>query len=350
MTIIELGLLICSGIFSCVMVGVLRAPLSRHALDTPKERSSHTEATPRGGGCAIWIAYSIGLIILIKLGHIDMFTFVGFLGAGSLAMFSGLFDDIAKDGIKAETRLILHIIAVAWAIFWLGGVEQIQIGSIIWEWCYVEQILLALAMLWVVNITNFMDGLNGLASSEVIFVAGMAGLLAWASGDTVSLLLCVMLVATTAGFLPWNIGNAKIFLGDSGAYFLGMMIALLALTSAQTGSISPWCWMILFAVFLGDSAVAKTRRMSENIKAWKEPHDTHAYNHLERYWSSHGKVSLAVSAVNIVLLAPLATLAWVYPYLGAVIAFITLGGMILLAVILNSGLERSEHSISKRNR
>lgn len=341
MTTIELGLLISLGFSSCAMVGVLRAPLSHHALDIPKKRSSHTEATPRGGGCAIWIAYSIGLIVLMNLGHIEMFMFVGFLGAGSMAMFSGLFDDIAKDGIKAETRIILHIIAVAWAVLWLGGVEQVQIGSIVWEWGYAEQILLALAMLWVINITNFMDGLNGIASSEIIFVAGIGGLLAWASGDTVSLLLCALLVATTAGFLPWNIGNAKIFLGDSGAYFLGMIIALLALTSVQTGSVSPWCWMVLFAVFLGDSVVAKTRRMTRGIKAWKEPHNTHACNHLAHYWNSHGKVSLAIAIVNILLLAPLAVLAWAYPYWGAVIAFITLGAMILLAILLNSGLDRS---------
>ena len=346
MTTVELGLLIFLGLFSSAMVGVLRVPLSRYALDTPKERSSHTEATPRGGGCAIWIAYSIGLIVLMKIGRIEVPTFIGFLGAGSLAMFSGLFDDIAKDGIKAETRLILQIIAIAWAIFWLGGVEQVQIGSVVWKWGYVEQILLALAMLWVINITNFMDGLNGLASSEVIFVAGIAGLLAWASGDALSLLLCTLLVATTTGFLPWNIRNAKIFLGDSGAYFLGMMIALLALTSAQTGSVSPWCWMILFAIFLGDSTVAKIRRMAGNIKAWKEPHDTHAYNHLSRYWNSHGKVTIAMSAMNVTVLAPLAIVAWRYPQWSVGIALVTFAAMATLAVYFGSGVERN-HSSSR---
>ena len=340
MTITLLGLFISLGLLACGTVAMLRTPLSRYALDAPNERSAHTNPTPRGGGCAIWLAYSVGLVILALLGHIEIITLIAFLGSGSLAMLSGLLDDFNKHGVKAETRLVLHVIAVVWAILWLGGIKQIQIGSIVWQWGYAEQILLALAMLWIINITNFMDGLNGLAASEIIFVSGTAGMLAWASGDTVNLLLCALLLATTTGFLPWNIRQAKIFLGDSGAYFLGMTIALLALTSAQTGSVPPWCWMILFAVFLGDSAVAKIRRMAENIKAWKEPHDTHAYNHLSRYWNSHGKVSLAICAVNILLLAPLAILAWAYPYWGVAIAFITLSAMILLATLLGSGVKR----------
>ena len=341
MTTTQLGLLICLGILSCVIVAVLRMPLSRYALDVPKGRSSHTQATPRGGGCAIWIAYSAGLIILMKLGHIEMFTLIGFLGAGSLAMFSGLLDDISKDGIKAETRLVLHIIAVTWAIFWLGGVEQVQLGSIVWQWEYAEQILLVLAMIWIINNTNFMDGLNGLAASETIFVVGMAGLFAWASGDSTSLLLCIMLVTTTIGFLPWNIGRAKIFLGDSGSYFLGMMVSLLALTSAQTGSIPPWCWMILFAVFLCDGAVTLARRMIKNPLSWKIAHQSHACQHLYKKLNSHGKVTTVVCVMNITILAPLATVAWRYPQWSAGIALATLVVMIILAVRLGSGVDRS---------
>ena len=344
MTTTQFGLLICLGILSCVIVAMLRVPLSRHALDVPEDRSSHTRATPRGGGCAIWITYSIGLIILVALDHIEMFTFIAFFVAGSLATLSGLLDDIAKDGIKAETRLVFHIIAVMWAIAWLGGIEEVHILGFIWQWGYAEQILLGLAMIWIINNTNFMDGLNGLAASETIFIAGIAGLLASASGDNVSLLLCAMLVATTTGFLPWNIGRAKIFLGDSGSYFLGMMIALLALTSVQNESIPPWCWMILFAVFLCDGAVTLVRRMIKNPSAWKIAHQSHACQHLYNEWNSHGKVTAAVSAINVIVLAPLATVAWRYPQWSAGIAFVTLVVMAILAVRLGSGAERKSFS------
>ena len=341
MTTTQLGLLMCLGILSCVFVAMLRVPLSRHALDVPKDRSSHTQATPRGGGCAIWIAYSIGLAMLMALDHIEMFTFIAFLGAGSLAMLSGLLDDIAKGGIKAETRLVFHAVAVVWAIAWLGGIEKIHIFGLVWQWGYAEQIFLVLAMIWIINNTNFMDGLNGLAASETIFVAGTAGLLAWASGDSMSLLLCAMLVATTAGFLPWNIGRAKIFLGDSGSYFLGMMIALLALTSVQAGSVSSWCWMILFAVFLSDGTVTLMRRMMRNPSAWKIPHQSHACQHLYHQWNSHGKVTIAVSVMNVTTLAPLAIAAWIYPGWDAGIALATLAVMAILAVRLGSGAERN---------
>ena len=161
MTTTQLGLLICLGILSCVFVAMLRVPLSRHALDVPKDRSSHTQATPRGGGCAIWIAYSIGLAMLMALDHIEMFTFIAFLGAGSLAMLSGLLDDIAKGGIKAETRLVFHAVAVVWAIAWLGGIEKIHIFGLVWQWGYAEQIFLVLAMIWVINNTTWTAHMPG---------------------------------------------------------------------------------------------------------------------------------------------------------------------------------------------
>ena len=342
MTTTQFGLLICLGILSCVIVAMLRVPLSRHALDIPTNRSSHAQATPRGGGCAIWVAYSTGLVMLMALDYIEMFTFIAFLGAGSLAMLSGLLDDIAKEGIRAETRLVFHAAAVMWAIAWLGGIEKIHMIGLVWQWGYAEQILLVLSMVWIINNTNFMDGLNGLAASEIIFVAGMAGMLAWASGDSVSLLLCAMLVATTIGFLPWNIGRARIFLGDSGSYFLGMIIALLALISAQTESVPPWCWMILFAVFLSDGIVTLVRRMMQNLSAWKIPHQSHACQHLHRRWNSHGRVTVAVSAMNIAVLAPLAIAAWMYPRWSAGIALVTLATMMVLAVRLGSGVERKQ--------
>ena len=336
------------GLFSWLATGLLRAPLARHALDIPNERSAHTKATPRGGGVAIWLAFCVGLLALLYWERISLSVLLAFLGATSLATFSGLLDDLAKRGAKAELRLLFHLLAVAWGIWWLGGLEGIGIGvfrwHLYWHWGWWEQILLALALLWIINLTNFMDGLNGLAASECLFVALAAALLAWVSGDEAAFLLCLLLAFCIGGFLPWNAGRAKIFLGDAGAYFLGASIALLALVSARNGSVSPWCWAILFAVFLADSAVAKIRRMAGNLAAWKEPHDTHAYNHLSRRWKSHGKVALAVAAANVALLLPLALLAWARPDWSAGIAVAVLAALLLVAALLGSGEERDYSS------
>ena len=108
----QFGPLICLEILSRLIFAMLFVLLSHHALDIPKDCSAHTQATPRGGGCAIWIAYPVGLIVLTSLEHIRVSTFTAFLGTGSLAMFPGLLDDLAEERIKAETCLVLHVAAV----------------------------------------------------------------------------------------------------------------------------------------------------------------------------------------------------------------------------------------------
>ena len=340
MTLSIVALLLGLGALSCLVTGWLRAPLSRHAMDIPNERSAHSQPIPRGGGSAIWLACSLGLVALALLQQISPTTLIAFLGAGSIAALSGLLDDLAKHGIKAETRLLFHLGGVIWGMAWLGGVEGVQLGTFYWQWGYVEHILLALVLVWIINLTNFMDGLNGLAASETLFVVLLASLLAGASGDHSVFLLGMMLVASIAGFLPWNAGKAKIFLGDSGSYFLGMMIALLSLTSARNMSVPPWCWMILYSVFIADSFVALARRMTKSRTAWKEAHRTHACQHLSRRWKSHGKVSLAVGALNIFVLAPLALLAWIHPVWAVVLGVFVLAVMMVLAMALGSGIER----------
>lgn len=338
------------GVLSWTATGMLRPVLSRHALDVPNERSAHSRPLPRGGGIAIWFSCSIGLILLALWEEISLAMLLAFLGAGSLATFSGFLDDMSKQGIRAETRLLFHLCAVAWGIWQVGGIETVRIGDVIWHWGAGEQILLAVVMVWIINLTNFMDGLNGLAASESLFVFLVAGVLGWLSGDAAVLLLCLLPACATAGFLPWNAGRAKIFLGDAGAYFLGMMIALLALVSARNGSVSPWCWMILFAVFLGDSGIALLRRMAGSLTAWKEPHRTHACQHLSRYWRSHTKVCLGVVAINLLVLAPVATLAWMREAWAAGLAGLTLVAMILLAILLGSGVERDHSPGADRRR
>lgn len=340
-SLLVISVLFALGVLSWLATGWLRGFLSRHALDIPNERSAHMQPIPRGGGIAIWFSCSLGLILLALWEKISPSTLLALLGAGSLATLSGFLDDRAAQGIKAETRLLFHLCAVLWGVSLIGGIETIRIGDFIWHWGFAEHILLAMVMIWIINLTNFMDGLNGLAASESLFVVSAAGVLAWLSGDETTFLLCLLLAFATAGFLPWNAGRAKIFLGDAGAYFLGMMIALLALISARNGSVSPWCWMILFAVFLADSGTALLRRMADSPTAWKEPHRTHACQHLSRYWQSHARVCLAAGAINIFLLTPIALLAWMHERWAAALAALTLAGMTLLAIRLGSGVERN---------
>ena len=328
------------GLCACAATGLLRAPLRRLAPDIPNERSAHSDIVPRGGGLAIWLACGCGMVILWLGEILPLAVALGFLGATGLATFSGLLDDLAERGIKPEIRLLFHLLAVAWGMGWLGGLDSLQIGLWHWQWGWVEQVILALILVWIINLTNFMDGLNGLAASESLFVMLAAALLAWLAGDATSMLLALLFACAIAGFLPWNIGRAKIFLGDAGAYFLGASIALLSLFSARNGSVSPWCWMILFSVFLADSAVALLRRMTGSLTAWKEPHRTHACQHLSRRWQSHGRVALALAAVNLCALLPLALLAWHLPHWSAAIGIATLAAAMALAAWLGSGAER----------
>jgi Fuc2NAc and GlcNAc transferase len=172
----------------------------------------------------------------------------------------------------------------------------------------VGSILGVIYLVWLLNLFNFMDGTDGIAASEAIFV-GLAGafLSYHVLADANHSAAAVVLAASTFGFILYNWSPAKIFMGDVGSGFLGIVIAGLSLLSANQDSELLWVWIILFAVFVSDATVTLIRRLLRKQKP-HVAHRSHAYQHLAIRFNSHAKVALLVLAVNIAWLLPIAFL------------------------------------------
>jgi Fuc2NAc and GlcNAc transferase len=160
----------------------------------------------------------------------------------------------------------------------------------------------ALMLTWSANLFNFMDGLDGLATTESLFVAlGGLGLAVATGADAGFALALAALAGGLLGFLPWNAPKARIFMGDVGSTWLGFTLAALAIQDSVRlpGLLS--AWMILPALFVADATVCVIRRAlrGENVMAG---HRAHAYQNLSRRFGSHGRVVLLFLACNLCLL------------------------------------------------
>jgi UDP-N-acetylmuramyl pentapeptide phosphotransferase/UDP-N-acetylglucosamine-1-phosphate transferase len=236
----------------------LRAAL----LDHPGERRSHAVATPRGGGIAIVIAMVPVLVALCLQGGGAGALFAAVLGGLALVAGIGWWDDHRPLG--AMPRLAVHALAAA-LLAW--GLNAAGAGAIVAGSGFVLALVL-------VNVWNFMDGIDGLAGSQAL-VASAAYALFAGSGPVAW--LGVALAAACAGFLPFNLPRARIFLGDVGSGTLGYLLAtLVALSLPIAGRTAAPLLLLPLLAFGVDASLTLARRMLCGERWW-EPHVQHAY-------------------------------------------------------------------------
>lgn len=284
-------------------VAVRRYALAVDLLDHPNDRSSHTVPTPRGGGVAFVACFLLFSMLLWKRGFIGTSLIAAIAGGGSLVAVLGFIDD--RRPLPARFRFLCHAIASAWVLWWLGplppvplfGVE-IQLGT--------AGLALALAYLvWSINLFNFMDGIDGVASIELITLM-LGGALVWRLGGTGSeWSASLVLAASVTGFLLLNYPPARIFMGDAGSGFLGLLIATLSLWCGRDHPPLFWSWFILYGCFMVDATTTLLRRVWRGERFY-EAHRSHAYQYASRRHGSHKLVSLAVGAINLLWLLPVA--------------------------------------------
>jgi Fuc2NAc and GlcNAc transferase len=172
----------------------------------------------------------------------------------------------------------------------------------------VGSILGVVYLVWLLNLFNFMDGTDGIAASEAIFVLLAGAFLNYhVLSDANHSAAVVVLAASTFGFILFNWSPAKIFMGDVGSGYLGIGVGGLSLFAANQDPELLWVWIILLAVFVSDATVTLIRRLLRKQKP-HVAHRSHAYQHLAIRLNSHAKVALLVLAVNIAWLLPIAFL------------------------------------------
>lgn len=320
---------------SCLLTFALRRyALANSLIDIPNARSSHTLPTPRGGGVAIVVVFLAALLLMPFIGDVPWGWAVALGGSGLLIAVVGFLDDHGH--IAARWRLLAHFSAAAWALFWLEGSLVLQLPGLTIDIAWLVYTLAAFFLVWLLNLYNFMDGIDGIASIEAITTCLGGALIYWLLGHHEQIVVLLVLAAAVAGFLVWNFPPARIFMGDAGSGFLGLMMGVLTVTAAMVEPQLLWSWLILLGVFVLDATWTLVRRLARGDKVY-EAHRSHAYQFASREVGAHRPVTLVVLGINILWLLPWAcvvALGHIEGLLGLLIAYVPLA---ILAVRFKAG-------------
>ena len=302
--IVAIIALIGAALASTIGTGLMRRYALRNAvLDHPNERSSHTQPTPRGGGVAI-VAVVLATVAALAAADLLDGRVALALGAGGAAIaLIGWIDD--HRALAPAARAAVHVAAAGWAVYWLGGLPELDVGTRALPLSAAGHLLALLGVVWLVSLFNFMDGIDGIAGGEAITVGGTGAALLLATGNGGLALLSAAIAAAAAGFLVWNWPPARIFMGDAGSGFLGFAFAVLALASDRVGGPPLLVWLLLLGVFVVDATLTLLRRVGHGER-WYAAHRSHAYQRLVQSGRSHRAVTSGVLGVNLVL----GLLAW----------------------------------------
>lgn len=306
-----------------------RYALARSLLDMPNARSSHTVPTPRGGGVAIVACFCCVLPLLGWAAALPPALLWALAGAGGAVAVTGFLDDHGH--VAARWRLLVHFAAAAWALAWLGGMPVVVVAGFAVEAGWLTSAIALVYLVWVLNLYNFMDGIDGIAGVEAICVCVGGALLYLVLGHATLALAPLLLGAAVAGFLLWNFPPAKIFMGDAGSGFLGIVLGVMSLQAAWVAPQLFWAWLILLGVFVVDATFTLVRRLVRGEKVY-QAHRSHAYQHAALACGAHRPVTLAVLAINLVWLLPIALLVGLSKLDGAagvLLAYLPLLGLAL---------------------
>ncbi|MGN4051347.1 MraY family glycosyltransferase [Pseudomonas sp. SM4] len=318
----------------CGTLFLRRYAVAQSLMDVPNERSSHSVPTPRGGGVAIVVAFILLLPFLYGLGFLDLNLLYGLLGSGALVAIVGFADDHGH--IAARWRLLGHFVAAVWALYWMTGLAPLSVFGASIDFGWSGTVLASVYLVWMLNLYNFMDGIDGIASVQAVFVCLASCFVSWMVGSDATLWAALLLSFAVAGFLFWNFPPAKIFMGDAGSGFLGIVLGVLSLYSAWSSANLIWCWLILLGVFVVDATMTLLIRLSRKEKVY-QAHRSHAYQFAARKYASHKVVTFGVAAVNLFWLFPIAIMVGLEFFdgiFGVVLAYIPL---VFLAIKFNAG-------------
>ncbi|MDB2562237.1 glycosyltransferase family 4 protein [Sulfurimonas sp.] len=254
------------------------------------DRSSHTTPTPHGGGIAIAITWFLGISYLFYTNGIDNSLYFSLM-VGIIISIISYFDDLFE--LSAKLRLGIQALVAIFGLYFLGGFESFSFFFFSIENQIFTNIFSFFMIIWFINLYNFLDGIDGYAGSEAVFL-GLAGFLLFGGAHF------LVLVFSVLGFLVWNWHRAKIFMGDVGSTLLGYNIAIFTIYYANQEALNFWIWIIFFGVFWYDATYTLLKRYLNGEKL-SQAHKKHAYQRLTQVGLSHSKVVVYAMGINILL-------------------------------------------------
>lgn len=286
-------------------------PASRlQILDYPNARSLHAQPTSRAGGIAILGGVVVGMLMLVsRAPWSNDYLWIG----AALATVAGisLWDDLY--GSDVAIRLCLHIGGTLFVLQTGVGVNANVLPSLGLAFpAWLSLSLAVVFLLWMINLYNFMDGMDGLAAGMAVFGFTFFAVLSWQAHLYSFAFASCIVAAASLGFLIFNFAPARIFMGDVGSASLGLLAGVFSIAGAQLGAFPLWAAILIFSPFIVDATVTLVRRLFRGEAVW-QAHRTHYYQRLVQMGWGHRKTALyayglmaacGVSAVIAVRLAP----------------------------------------------
>ena len=264
--------------------------IKKSLVDIPNDRSSHSVPTPHGGGIAIAITWFVGISYLYYVKDINSSLYYALM-VGIIISVVSYFDDLFE--LSPKIRLFTQALVAILGLYFLGGYSTLDLFLVSIENQIVTNTFAFFMIVWFINLYNFLDGIDGYAGSEAVFLS----LAAFIFFDGSHFLI---LAAAILGFLIWNWHRAKIFMGDVGSTLLGYNIAIFTIYYANQESSNFWIWIILFGIFWFDATLTLFRRYKNGEKL-SIAHKKHAYQRFTQAGWSHDKVVICSMVLNLVL-------------------------------------------------
>ena len=277
-------------------------------LDKPNARSLHTSPIPINGGIAILIALTT-TVFWLNWYYLPMQKYLWIFGSGLLIAIVSFIDDCRH--VNALYRLLVHFFA-AYLLLWQTDLWLIQLTlpGFTWVWASWWQIgISGLFIVWMVNLYNFMDGMDGLAGGMAVFGFGTLAIFGWLAEQQLFMVMNMMVASAVGGFLIFNFPPARIFMGDVGSSSLGFLAATFGLWGSCENIIPLWIVLLLFSPFIVDATVTLLWRLLRGEKIWLA-HKSHHYQRLVQIGWGHKRTVLWEYALMVMcscsaLLAPL---------------------------------------------
>ena len=289
----DAGALIVAAVLSAVLIFLLRPLLQRYALARPNARSSHRVPTPQGGGIAVIAATVIVTITATALLIGTSAEVLTVLAAAVFIAVVGGVDDLRP--LPVLTRLVLQALAVAALIAVMPA--DIRIVPLLPAW--TERLCLFVGVAWLVNLVNFMDGIDWMTVAEVVpLTTAVVALAQLGAVPPPATILALALLGATLGFAPFNKPVAKLFLGDVGSLPIGLLIGWLLLQLARNGA--PAAALLLPLYYVADASVTLIRRILAREPFW-QAHRSHFYQRASDMGFSAPEIVTRVFATNLAL-------------------------------------------------
>ena len=316
--LVPLGALVTCWLALSVLIRATRLP-----MDHPNARSLHTSPTPRVGGIGIMVG------VLISFTLIQAPLLLPFiLGAFVLAAIS-LLDDYKN--LPVHWRLLAHVVVAVACVLMLPSMSGVSL------------LVASLAIVWMTNLYNFMDGADGLAGGMAVIGFGALAVAAWGAGANDLAMFCAAIAAAALAFLRFNFPPAKLFMGDAGSIPLGFLAASIGVYGTAQHYWPPLFPVMIFSPFILDASVTLLKRALRGEKIWRAHHE-HYYQRLVRMGWSHKKMTLAAYAF--MLFCAMVGLAYLQqPESSILLVVLWLSSFLLIFITLDWRWSRLKHEI-----